>query len=328
MKRVLIFSVFFIFSMFLIGFVIAEGNETNNQTQNNGTNSNQTTSCDSDNLNLCLDETNCTDAEGFWYDDLCNKEAQQNQTTSCEEDSDCNEGYECENDICILNVEDEEENEINDEDEIKVCCEKVHFQTSKATYTYLDKTNCISSRTYTEKIVDNDFCEREYIKDKQEAVREKNRIKFETRTGQECLEECTRNGVVMKCTLASGREMTIYTGSGNVIVQVKGINMSTNVTLYHHENKTYGVFKDNKTKEIKYFPDQVKEKVKTKAKLHNDEIEIELKEEGYKFKAKKQAKLLWLFKVREKFEGNVDPETGELTKLKNSWWGFLANDSK
>jgi hypothetical protein len=28
----------------------------------------------SDNLNLCLDETNCTDSGGYWYDDVCNAE--------------------------------------------------------------------------------------------------------------------------------------------------------------------------------------------------------------------------------------------------------------
>ena len=28
--------------------------------------------CDVDNLNLCLDETTCVDATGYWYDDICN----------------------------------------------------------------------------------------------------------------------------------------------------------------------------------------------------------------------------------------------------------------
>ena len=30
--------------------------------------------CDVDNLDLCLDETTCTDAEGSWYDNICNVE--------------------------------------------------------------------------------------------------------------------------------------------------------------------------------------------------------------------------------------------------------------
>lgn len=33
--------------------------------------------CSSDNLDLCLDETNCTDADGFWYDDICNEEEEE-----------------------------------------------------------------------------------------------------------------------------------------------------------------------------------------------------------------------------------------------------------
>jgi len=30
--------------------------------------------CDVDNLELCLDETTCTDTEGYWYSDICNTE--------------------------------------------------------------------------------------------------------------------------------------------------------------------------------------------------------------------------------------------------------------
>ena len=35
--------------------------------------SNGATECNSINLNLCIDQTNCTSAGGYWYDDICNK---------------------------------------------------------------------------------------------------------------------------------------------------------------------------------------------------------------------------------------------------------------
>src|SRR3989344_2754559 len=43
---------------------------------------------------------------------------------------------------------------------------------------------------------------------------------------KECPEECTCTGSVIKCELASGRIMSVYAGkSGNVIIQIKGIKM-------------------------------------------------------------------------------------------------------
>jgi hypothetical protein len=37
--------------------------------------------CDSENLNLCSDETNCSNAGGYWYDNSCNEQEQEEQTT-------------------------------------------------------------------------------------------------------------------------------------------------------------------------------------------------------------------------------------------------------
>ena len=70
----------------------------------------------------------------------------------------------------------------------------------------------------------------------QEIKKETKRIRIQT---GECPEECDCTGVAMKCALeGGGREMTVTAGnSGNIIVQVKGVNMSTNVTLYKSEDK-------------------------------------------------------------------------------------------
>jgi len=35
--------------------------------------------CDSDNLDLCLNETNCTDIGGYWYNDTCNEEEEDDE---------------------------------------------------------------------------------------------------------------------------------------------------------------------------------------------------------------------------------------------------------
>jgi trehalose-6-phosphatase len=56
---------------------------------------------------------------------------------------------------------------------------------------------------------------------------------------------------------------------------------------------------------------------------------INLTEDGYyQVQTKKKARLFWLVPVREKFRAQVDAETGEIIKIRNPWWGFLARDNK
>jgi len=81
--------------------------------------------------------------------------------------------------------------------------------------------------------------------DLKKIIQEKYRVNNKERINVNCPETCTCTGSTIKCTLANGREMTIFAGnSGNVIVQVKGENMSTNVTLYKADGKLYGVFQE------------------------------------------------------------------------------------
>ena len=158
---------------------------------------------------------------------------------------------------------------------------------------------------------------------------EKERIKNRYSNSSECPESCTCSGSTVKCILDNGaRVMTIYAGkSGNVIVQIKDLNMSTNVTLYKGENgKVYGTFKGNNTREI-VLPDEAKERLQnhTKTRLYNESIN--LTEDGYYLMdMKKKSRLFWLVPVREHMEAEVDAETGEAVKIRNPWWGFLAKD--
>jgi len=161
----------------------------------------------------------------------------------------------------------------------------------------------------------------------QEIKKVQNRIRAFNGTG-ECPNECTCTGSTTKCGLKGERTMTITAGnSGNTIVQVKGVNASTSVTLYKSEEKLYGVF-NGETKRV-MTPEQVQEKIKAKTNAKLDEQEITLDEDGkYRVKTKKQSRLFFMFKVKERVNAEVDPETGEVLKLRNSWWGFLAKDIK
>ena len=58
--------------------------------------------------------------------------------------------------------------------------------------------------------------------------------------------------------------MTVYAGnSGNIVIQIKGVNVSTTVELYKNENGSIeGVFK-NKTKVI-ILPDEAVQRIQEK----------------------------------------------------------------
>jgi len=157
-------------------------------------------------------------------------------------------------------------------------------------------------------------------------IKSQNRIKVQAQTG-ECPINCTCTGSSTKCQLANGvREMTITAGnSGNTIVQVKGVDMSTKVELYQSEGEVYGVFKSN-TKIIKVMPDQV-QTILTEEIGGLEEHEIELDENGeYQVQARKKARLFGFIPVRKRVRFEMNSETGEVIRQRNSWWGFLARD--
>ncbi len=155
----------------------------------------------------------------------------------------------------------------------------------------------------------------------------RNRIRIQAQEG-ECPENCICTGSTTKCQINEGREMTIRAGnSGNTIIQVKGINASTKVALYKSEDKFYGVFKNNKTRIINFLPDQVKEKIRERIKRKLENQTIELDENGiYQVQGRKRARLFFIFLVRERVRAEVNSETGEIIRIRNPWWGFLAKD--
>lgn len=157
-------------------------------------------------------------------------------------------------------------------------------------------------------------------------LKERNRLHIyaENRT-ENCPDNCTCEGAVTKCQLENGgREMTVRAGnSGNIIFQTKGVNASTQVTLYHQNGKVYGNF-SGEEKEI-VLPDEAQERIqnRTKARIQN----MTLTEEGYyQIQAQKKSRLFFLFPVKEKVEAKVNAENGEVLRIRNPWWGFLAKD--
>lgn len=158
----------------------------------------------------------------------------------------------------------------------------------------------------------------------QQAIRTRNRI------GIECPEGCECTGSVTECALEDGtRTITITAGdSGNTIIQIKDVDVKTNVVLYHHNGKIYGEFADE-PKEIKVLPDEAEEKVKTKVGATLEDYDIKLGDDAiYTIETKKKSRLFFLFPVREKISAKLSSQTGEIIKIRNSWWGFLARDNK
>lgn len=160
---------------------------------------------------------------------------------------------------------------------------------------------------------------------------EKNKLRIRETMREECPNECYCAGSTIRCWNENRREMTINAGeSGNTIVKTRNSNMSTNVTLYHHDGRVFGQYSGNKTIALNYLPDDVDEKIREriKARIQERKIELEDNDGNYSVQAKKRARLFGVIPVNEKVEMKINPETGEILRERNSWWGFLARDVK
>ncbi|MEK6875120.1 MAG: hypothetical protein AABX30_00365 [Nanoarchaeota archaeon] len=233
-------------------------------------------------------------------------------------------------------IADDDLNETENDDEIKVCCNIYGIGSKEKVgekYRWIDKDECSVPNNLSggnKIIVDNSYCKNKTL--------EGNRLKKfaiynDTQLG--CPNKCTCTGSVVKCFLDDGaRVMTIYAGkSGNIIVQIKEINMTTKVELYK-DNETeeiIGVFK-NKTKTVTktiILPDKAFQKVQERLNAKVEAGKIELDENGnYIIVAKKNARFLGILSVKKQVTIQMNAETGEITKTRTVWWGFLARDVK
>ncbi len=237
----------------------------------------------------------------------------------------------------------------DDDSEEKVCCSITGvYPDAVPSYKWVERKECDDVSDDGEPIVgahkeiaDNSLCVAKNIhavisakkanltEEQKEKIRKwQNKINVTAKYWDSCPEACTCTGSTVKCILENGREMTVYAGnSGNVIVQVKGENMTTNVTLYKSEGKVYAVLKNNETKVIKMLPDQVKERIRERFQRRLEKENISLDEDGtYQYRAEKKARLFLVFPVKVLVRAEIDPETGEIIKVKGKWWQFLAKD--
>ena len=199
-------------------------------------------------------------------------------------------------------------------------------------YELMKRSNCAVPENWVgggREVVTYNFCKKVLTPvEVKNITKIKNRLRV-SENQSECPENCSCSGSTIKCILSNGiRELTISAGkSGNIIVQVKGVNASTNVTLYKsEEGKLYAVFKSNETKEI-ILPDEIRERIRERTRARLNNTNITLNENGeYEYEAEKESRFLGLFKIRERMHWNIDSETGEILKEKAPWWGFLASD--
>jgi hypothetical protein len=228
--------------------------------------------------------------------------------------------------------ENETGNEIENEEQI--CChifgyganmEKINSQ-----YELMERDECVVPQAWVgggREIVSEKRCEGNYTTKIQAAVRARNILKLNV---SQIPPECMKTGSAIKCKLEGENFMIVMAGkSGNTIIQVKDINASTQVQLYHHNREVYGIFKNNETRLIDILPDELREIVRERTKAQLNNTNITLNENGeYEYQAEKESRFLGLFKAKEKVQWNIDSETGEITKEIKPWWGFLARDVK
>ena len=264
-----------------------------------------------------------------------------------------NSANDCEFDSCPIAEDEKDDDEEEIENEETICCSiSGVYPQAVPRYKRTEKSYCTNTNEKSEqrsggaylKIVDNTFCkeaesdgiirERARLNESQvkKLIQNRNRLMAQVKNGT-CPDKCTCTGSVTKCEFANGtREMTIQAGnSGNVIIQVQGINASTQVTLYKAEDgKIYAVDENNETKEIRMLPDQVKDKIKKEITARLEDESMILNEDGtYEYQAEKKARLFFIFPVRTEVRATVDAETGELIQIsKPKWWEFLAREEK
>jgi hypothetical protein len=248
--------------------------------------------CDSDNLDLCLNETTCLDASGGWENDSC---------IACPQYAPPASNW-CENGTVIPAV--------------------------------VDDIGCMGTPTCEE-------IEEEEEEEENKTEKEKNQTNGFNMVKQrvlnylgaeQCPASCTCTGSVIKCEVGGVRYMNVVTRSGNIIIQTKSVNASTNVELIKKEDGIYAnLTKEKKQIKMELMPDDAFEKAKGPAKVsecNDSNCEVEFDEDGkYQIQIERHSKVLGIFKKKMTVNVEVDAENGD-TKIKKPWWAFLAIESQ
>src|SRR3989344_8181467 len=111
-KRLVAFSLILLSVLAIALLVNAEGSSTRTNGSNDSGN-NETNECTTE--QDCIDSGKCsTQLECTCSNNKC-YQGYVAQNDTCSKDDDCNSGYECEGNVCVLDAEDEEENETDDD---------------------------------------------------------------------------------------------------------------------------------------------------------------------------------------------------------------------
>lgn len=267
----------FIFGILSFGFVIAE--------DTNQTNNNQTAFCNSNNLSLCLNETDCESAGGDWENNVCSEEEQ----------------------------EDDNETEIEDDDEVddeKPACSTIN-QTSKC-WARKDCRYNISSQ----------MCQEKSGKQKKLKLSLQAYLNLtECPDGCVCAGstiKCeTENGRVMTVVAGKSGNVIIITKTANASTSTVLIKNSTG--LYGNFS---GKVKKIKylPDEIK---EKVLKKLKLTDATSFDIVLNE--KGVYEMTINGKYKVFWLFPKKTIAVSEINSETGEVIILKKPWWKFRAD---
>lgn len=140
-----------------------------------------------------------------------------------------------------------------------------------------------------------------------------------------------------------GEQMQVQTQAQNrLMLNVGGVEAKTsmNMTQEQVQNRTKLQVKlsNGMNAEIKIMPNTASETAITRLRMkvcnETNNCSIELKEVGsgeqvraaYEVKAKKEVKVLGLFRARMNVEAQVDAETGEVIRERKAWWAFVATE--
>ncbi|UCD03946.1 MAG: hypothetical protein JSW73_05410 [Candidatus Woesearchaeota archaeon] len=142
---------------------------------------------------------------------------------------------------------------------------------------------------------------------------------------------------------AEGEQMQIQTQNG-VRLRVGNAEANCSLELMQEQSEVQNRIRlmtqlsNGRNAEIKVMPNVASEKaierLRLKACNSENNCAIELKEVGsgqqvkaaYEVKAQKEAKILGLFKIRMRVQGQIDAENGEVIQIKKPWWSFLATE--
>ena len=103
------------------------------------------------------------------------------------------------------------------------------------------------------------------------------------------------------------------------------------------ERKIFAKMSNGLNAEVKIMPDVVSEIALNRLRIKCNETNncsLQLQEVGvgnqtriqYEVQAKKEARVLGIFKTQMNVKANIDAETGEVIDIDKPWWAFLANE--